>query len=72
MFFGYVIQIFFDINKKWNQTHSIYWLNRAKIKYYKMKIDRNFIIYYITKIPKDTAVKVKDYKGEEGITYTYL
>ena len=72
MFIGLVIEIFFDINKNWNQTHAIYWLNRAKITYYKMKIDRNFIIYTITKLSKDTAVKVKEYTGENGIIYTYL
>jgi hypothetical protein len=37
-----------------------------------MKIDINFIIYTITKLPKDTAVKVKEYNGEKGIIYTYL
>lgn len=72
MFSGLVIEIFFDINKQWNQTHAIYWLNRAKIKYYKMKIDKNFIIYSITKLPKDTTVKYAEYKGENGIIYTYL
>jgi hypothetical protein len=72
MFSGLVIEIFFDKNKGFNQTHAIYWLNRAKIKYYKMKIDKNFIIFSITKLPKDTTVKYTDYKGEDGILYTYL
>jgi hypothetical protein len=71
MFIGTVVEIFFDINI-WNRTHSLFWINRANIKYYKMIIDCNFIKFTIIKLSKDTILKVGNFTGENGIIYTYI